>query len=251
MINLQGKVALVTGGSRGIGRSISLLFAEAGCNLAINYRTDHQSATDVRQSARESGVEVIGLQADITERSQVEAMLNSVVREFGRIDIVVNNAGVWKSNPVNAMSGKNLRETIDINLLGGFYVIMAAVPHMIKQKSGLIINISSTAGQRGEPFHSDYAASKGGIISLTKSLAVELAPHNIRVNCVAPGWVDTGMTHAALAGENGRKIKEQIPLGHVASPDELAGPVLFLASDLASFITGEVLNVNGGAVLCG
>ena len=178
-------------------------------------------------------------------------MIDFTIKRFGRIDILVNNAGIWKYAAIDKMTEKQLKETIQTNVNGVFYTTTAAVPQMTKQKSGNIINISSTAGQRGEPLHSHYAASKGAIISLTKSLAVELAPHNIRVNCVAPGWVDTDMSHESLTGEEKEKILGLIPLGRAGTPDEIAGSVLFLTSDLSTFITGEILNVNGGAVLCG
>lgn len=251
MIDLKGKVALITGGSRGIGRATALLFAEAGSDLAINYRMDRHEPTGVATEIQKLGARAIEVKADIGDRKQVEAMMEQVIAEFGKIDILVNNAGVWIRNPINQMSESLLKETIDINLLGTFYTSMAVAPHMIDRRSGTIINISSTAGQRGEAGYSPYAATKGAVISLTKSLATELAPYNIRVNCVAPGWVDTDMSHESLVGSDRDWVLGQIPLGRAASPDELAGPVLFLASDMASFITGEILNVNGGAVLCG
>jgi len=251
MINLKGKVAVVTGGSRGIGRAVVLMFAEAGCDVVINYRIDQTKAQETRKAAEACGVRALEIAADISDRKQVDAMIERVKQTFGRIDILVNNAGIWKENPINDMSEQLLKETLDVNILGTFYPIMAVVPHMIKQQSGNIINLSSTAGQRGEALHSPYAASKGAIISLTKSLAPELADHNIRVNCVAPGWVDTDMSHEALINDERDNILRLIPLGRAGTPEELAGPVLFLASDLAGFITGEILNVNGGAVLCG
>ena len=251
MINLKGKVTLITGGSRGIGRAIALLFAKAGSNLVVNYRTDRGEPLDIIAEAERLGVRAIGIKADVGDRKQVDAMVQQAITEFGCIDVLVNNAGVWVRNPIDQMSEVLLQETIDINLMGTFYTCMAVAPHMIGRRSGTIINISSTAGQRGEAKHSPYAATKGAVISLTKSLATELAPHNIRVNCVAPGWVDTDMSHEALVGPDRDWVFGQIPLGRAASADELAGPVLFMASDMASFITGEILNVNGGAVLCG
>jgi 3-oxoacyl-[acyl-carrier protein] reductase len=181
----------------------------------------------------------------------VEKMIEYAVDQFGKIDILVNNAGVWKHAAIDKMTEEQLKETLELNLSGVFYAITASVPHMIKGKSGNIINISSTAGQRGESFHSHYAASKGALISLTKSLAVELAPHNIRVNCVAPGWVDTDMSHASLVGREKEQILHTIPLGRAGTAEEIAGSVLFLASDLSTYVNGEVLNVNGGSVLCG
>jgi 3-oxoacyl-[acyl-carrier protein] reductase len=251
MINLRDKVAVITGASRGIGKATSLLFAQAGCDLLINYHRDKKAASEVVTGAEKLGVRAEAFQADVSQKKQVEEMIRHAVRQFGRIDILVNNAGIWKHAAIDNMTEEQLRETIDTNLSGIFYAITAAVPHMIKQKSGNIINISSTAGQRGEPFHSHYAASKGAIISLTKSLAVELARHNIRVNCVAPGWVDTDMSHPSLIGEDRETILRTIPLARAGTPEEIAGTALFLASDLATYLTGETLNVNGGAVLCG
>ena len=251
MIDLTGKVSLVTGGSRGIGRAVVLRLAQAGSDVAINYRRDEASAAEVEQAARELGVNARAVQADIADRQQVTAMINTVLDEFGRVDILVNNAGIWVRNPIDSLPPDRLQQTIDANLMGTFYTIMAVVSHMIERGSGTIINISSTAGQRGEAYHSPYAASKGAVQALTKSLAAELAASNIRVNCVAPGWVRTDMSRKALDAEDAQDIRRQIPLGRAATADEIAAPVLFLVSDMASFITGEVLNVNGGAVLCG
>ncbi|UCD94261.1 MAG: 3-oxoacyl-ACP reductase FabG [Candidatus Zixiibacteriota bacterium] len=251
MINLKNKVTLVTGGSRGIGRAVCLLFAGAGSDVIINYRSDRRSAADVRKEAEKLGVRAFEMPADVSDKKQVDAMVETAIREFGKIDVLVNNAGIWKYHPIDEMTDVELKETLDINLLGSFYAAMAVVPHMKERKSGVIINISSTAGQRGEAYHSPYAASKGAVISLTKSLAAELAEYNIRVNCVAPGWVETDISRDALSSEQSGDILRQIPLGRVASPEEIAGPVLFLASDLAGFVTGEILNANGGAVLCG
>jgi len=178
-------------------------------------------------------------------------MVDETVSRFGGIDILVNNAGIWKGSPIDEMSDDDWSEMLEINLTGTFHCIRAAVPSMKAAGFGRIVNVSSTAGQRGEAFHAHYAATKGAVISLTKSLATELAPHGITVNCVAPGWVATDMTSESLAGPERDGIVSAIPLGRVATPEEIAGAVLFLASDLASFVTGEILNVNGGAVLVG
>ncbi|MBN2225957.1 MAG: SDR family oxidoreductase [candidate division Zixibacteria bacterium] len=251
MISLNGKVALITGASRGIGRAVAMLFAKAGCDVIINYRSDAAAAEQTRSKVEALGVRAQAMAADVADRAQVDAMVANAIQTFGRIDILVNNAGIWKHNPIYNMSEELLRETLDVNILGTFYPIMAVVPHMMARKTGNIINISSTAGQRGEAFHSPYAASKGAVISLTKSLAPELAEYHIRVNCVAPGWVDTDMSHEALISDDRENILHLIPLGRAGTAEELAGPVLFLASELSTFITGEILNVNGGAVLCG
>ena len=251
MISLKDKVALITGASRGIGRATALMFARAGCHVVINYRTDHSAADEVRRLVEEQGTRAYVYQADVADKGRVDGMVAAVIKEFGRIDVLVNDAGIWIDNPIDAMTEARLRETVDTNLMGSFFTIMAVVPHMKKQRSGVIINVSSTAGQRGEAYHSPYAATKSAVIGLTKSLAVELVEYNIRVNCIAPGWVETDMSRPSLAGAEKDKVLATIPMGRVATPDELAGPILFLASDLATFITGEVLNVNGGAVLCG
>lgn len=251
MIDLKGKVGLITGASRGIGKASALMLAQTGCDLAINYCNNKKDAEEVAKSAEKLGVKAKTYHADVSKKRQVEEMVTDVIKEFSRIDILVNNAGIWKYAAIDQMSEEQLRETMEVNLNGAFYPITACVPYMIKQKWGNIINISSTAGQRGEPFHSHYAAAKGAVISLTKSLAVELAPYDIRVNCVAPGWVDTDMSHQSLVGEDKEKILQVIPLGRAGTAEEIAGSVLFLASELSTFITGEIINVNGGAVLCG
>jgi 3-oxoacyl-[acyl-carrier protein] reductase len=217
MISLNGKVALITGASRGIGKAAASLFARAGCDVAVNYNLSEASARDAAFRAEKLGVRAKTFRADVSQKTDVERMTEQVVTHFGRIDILVNNAGVWKYAEIEKMTGQQLRETMQLNVEGVFHAITAVLPHMIERKSGNIINVSSTAGQRGEPFHSHYAASKGAVISLTKSLAAELAPHHIRVNCVAPGWVDTDMSHASLMGEERDKILGTIPLGRASS----------------------------------
>jgi 3-oxoacyl-[acyl-carrier protein] reductase len=252
MISLKNKVSLITGGSRGIGRAAARMFAEAGSDVIINFHRNEAEAQSAVDEAVAFGVMAGAYRANVGDKSQVDSMVDAAIRDFGRIDILVNNAGIWIHNPIDVMTEERLRETVDINLMGSFYTAMAVVPHMKKQGSGVIVNISSTAGQRGEAFHSPYAATKSGVIGLTKSLATELVGDNIRVNCVAPGWVDTDMSRPSLDNEEeAAEVLSKIPMGRVGTPEELAGPILFMASDMASFITGEVLNVNGGAVLCG
>ena len=250
IINLTDKVVLITGGSRGIGAAAAELCAQAGANVIINYNTKQSSAKAVVNSIKKHGQNAIAIQADIADSNQVNAMIASSIDMFGHIDVLVNNAGIWTYGAIADMDEKVWNETIQINQTSIFYCCRSVVPHMQRQKFGRIINISSTAGQRGEAFHSHYAASKGAIISFTKSLAAELAPDNILVNAVAPGWVDTDMTTQALK-EQAKEIKSAIPLGRAGFPVEIAGAILFLASDLSSYITGEVINVNGGSVLCG
>jgi 3-oxoacyl-[acyl-carrier protein] reductase len=251
-MDLGGRVALVTGGSRGIGRACCLMLARAGARVAVNYRADEKAAAGVAQVVREAGGEAIALRADVSDSGAAARLVQDSAARWGRLDIVVNNAAVWTDGAIESLDDDALAETIGVNLLGSFHVTRAAVPHLARSPSGgRLIFISSTAGQRGEAGHSHYAASKGALISLTKSLAAELAPRRVLVNCVAPGWVDTDMNDRPFAGGGRAAIEATIPLRRVGTPDEIGGAVVFLASDLATFITGEILNVNGGAVLCG
>lgn len=251
MISLEGRVALVTGGSRGIGQATAGLLARAGADVAVNYRHRADAAEQIVRSIRALGRQAVALGADVSQEAQVREMVEETVHRLGGLDILVANAGVWKRAPVTDMSEEEWDETIDTNLKGVLFAAKYAARFMVEKQAGRLIFISSTAGQRGEAYYSHYAASKGGIISLTKSLAAELAPQGILVNCVAPGWVETDMAAGALAGTGRDEICSMIPLGRVGRPEEIAGAVLFLASDLATFVTGEILNVNGGAVLVG
>ncbi len=253
MINLSGKTAIITGASRGIGAATAIKFAEAGAKaLVLNYNRDRESARLVAAKCEQLGARALPVRADVARPASVEKMVKGAVERFGALDILVANAGIWKRAAIEEMTEREWDETISINLKSIYACCRASARAMIPRRRGTIILVSSTAGQRGEPFHSHYAATKGAIISMTKSLAPELGPRGITVNCVAPGWVATDMTVDALNdSKQRRKIKELIPLGRVATPEEIAGPILFLASDLASHITGEVLNVNGGSVLCG
>ena len=251
MIHLEGRKALITGGSRGIGRATAVLFAKAGCDVAMNYINHKEAAEKVREEIDKIGRECLVFKADISQKDDINLMIKGVMQEWGRIDILVNNAGIWTYGEMGKMSEKTWVETMKINVDGVFYTCNAVVPHMKEKKRGWIISVSSTAAVRGEAFHSHYAASKGALVSFTKSLAVELGPYNIRVNCVAPGWVDTDMCSEVFSDPDFRaKVQESIPLRRIPPPEDIAGPILFLASDLAQHITGEVLNVNGGSVLC-
>ena len=251
MIRFDDKIALITGGSRGIGAATAILFARLGADLTINYFANSRDAENVKSEIEKMGRRCLVVKADMGKRADCERLVKATIDTFGKIDCLVNNAGIWTEARIEEMSDEILDRTVDVNIKGCFYTTTAVVPHMKRRKSGNIIFVSSTAGQRGEAWHSHYAASKGALISLTKSLCPELAADGIRVNCVAPGWVDTDMSHEALIGPDGPEYISYIPLGRAATAGELAAPIVFMASDWASFINGEVLNVNGGAVLAG
>ena len=259
---LEGRAALITGGSRGIGAETVRLFCGAGARVAFYYRQSRDRAAAL---AAECGGQArcITIEQELSSPADGRALVGAAVAAFGRLDILVVNHGVWPAADaaIDEMSEAQWRQTLAVNLDSVFGLVQAAVAQMDAQRGGTrkdgdvtghVVLISSTAGQRGEAFHADYAVTKGALISLTKSLSTELAPRGIRVNCVAPGWVSTEMSAAALADpEQGPKIVAGIPVGRVASPREIAGPVLFLCTPLAGFVSGEVLNVNGGAVLAG
>ena len=250
-IDLAPRTALVTGGSRGIGRAAADILAGAGARVAINYRSDEASANAAVKQIRAAGGEAMALAGDVSKPDDARQLVRDVIQAWERLDIVINNAGIWDEDVAGRGDVEVWDRTYAINLRGAFLVTDAAVPHLIRH-GGSIVFISSTAGQRGEARHSAYAASKGALISYTKSLAEELGPRGVRVNCVAPGWVDTDMSAATLANASRRlEIEKEIPLGRVASAAEIAGPILFLVSDLARHVHGEVVNVNGGSVLAG
>ena len=252
MIDLFDSIALISGGSRGIGAATAEAMASAGANIALIYQKNEKMAIRVSEIVRSFGRECLILNGNVEREIDCRRILRKVLKRFSRVDILVNSAGIWEYGKIGNMSSRAWKRSIDVNLTGTFNMCNACVPFMKKRKSGAIINVSSTAGQRGEAFHSQYAASKGGVIAFTKSLGTELAPFGIRVNCVAPGWVDTDMTHNVLtARASRRQILDTIPRGVPATAEEIAGPIVFLASPLASNIIGEVLNVNGGSVLCG
>jgi len=252
MIDLSGQVAIVTGGSRGIGAATAILLAQAGADVAIVYNRDLRAARKVAQKIHYIGKECLVLKGKVENPVDCRRIVQTVIRKFQRIDIMVNSAGIWEYGEIGNISKKEWEKTIAINLTGTFNMCNLVVPIMKKQKFGRIINVSSTAGQRGEAFHSHYAASKGGVIAFTKSIAVELISSGIRVNCVAPGWVLTDMTSSELKNPpSSKEILKSTPRGRIATPEEIAGPILFLSSKFAENIVGEVLNVNGGSVLCG
>jgi 3-oxoacyl-[acyl-carrier protein] reductase len=251
-LQLRGRVAVVTGGSRGIGRAVVELLSELGANVVVNYVKDQEAAEATVTAARGRGVEAISLQADVSDPTEAEQLIAAAVEHFKRVDILVCNAGIWEGAPLDEMSEDLWDRTMNINLKGTWTVCRAVVSQMKKQRSGKIVMLSSTAGQRGEPNYSNYAASKGAQIAFTKSLAEELGEWGISVNAVAPGWVITEMTKDALGDAKQREaIAMTIPLRKIAEPEDIAGPVVFLCSDWSRHITGEILNVNGGSVLCG
>lgn len=252
MSTLNDQVAVVTGGSRGIGAAIVRLFWQNGARVVFNYRSDRKAAAEVVRSCTSD--QVVAVKADVSRMADAERLVSEAVKRFGRLDILVGNAGIWnpKDIPIDKMTEREWDHSIAVNLKGVYTVTHFAVKQMKKQRSGRIIHISSTAGQRGESLHAQYAAPKGAIISMVKGLSTELAPYNILVNCVAPGWVDTDMARPVLdVPEEAAKVFAAIPLRRVGTPEEIAGPVLFMAGPHSTFITGEILNVNGGAVLVG
>ena len=281
MIRLDGRVVLITGGSRGIGAAAVEMFAAAGARVVFSYHRNRAAAARVARRVRRRGGDVVAVRADLSRVSDARRLVQAVARRFRRLDILVANAGIWNEVdiPIEKLGERDWDRMLDTNLKSVYAVIRFAVPVMKRQPllrsslrlrslrlgsgragqassggqvRGRIIAVSSTAGQRGEAFHAHYAASKGGIISLVKGLSTELAPHGILVNCVAPGWVDTDMARPVLGRAGGRRwVERQIPLGRVGRAEEVAGPILFLASDLATFMTGEIVNVNGGSVLVG
>lgn len=251
-MGLRGRVAVVTGASRGIGRATVERLAEQGADVVVNYLHQEQAARGTVEAALSKGVRALAVRADVSKVVEAEELIRAAVEAFGRLDILVCNAGIWDGAPVEEMSEELWSRVLDINLKGTWAVCRAAVPQMKRQGGGRIVIVSSTAGQRGEAGYSNYAASKGGQISFTKSLASELAPHQINVNAVAPGWVLTEMSSEAYADEDyHRSIERSIPLGRIATADDIARPIVFLCSEWARHITGEILNINGGSVLCG
>ena len=250
MISLVGKRVLVTGGSRGIGRATALLCARAGADVGITYHTRRADAEAVARAVRGLGRRVCISGGDHGDANRVSQMFAELKAAFGGLDGFVANHGVWPATPtpLRSLAPERWRETLRTNVDSIFLTTRAALGLMAP--GGRVVMVGSTAGQRGEAFHADYAASKGAITSLVKSLAVECAP-GVSVNCVAPGWVDTEMTAEPYADGGRERIAATIPLQRIATPDDIAGPILFLLSDLARHITGEILNVNGGSVLCG
>jgi 3-oxoacyl-[acyl-carrier protein] reductase len=251
VFTLTNKKALITGGSRGIGRATALLFARAGADVALSYRTRSEDAAEVVAEIRRTGRSASALACDLADWDSAVTLPRLAAEALGGLDIVVNNAGVWLPTPVHTWSLETIDAVLKPNLYGVIAVSRGAADIMAAAGRGNIIHVASTAGQRGEANYGMYAASKGALIALTKSMAPELIPHGIRVNCVAPGWVETEMSHDALAEAGAATIAATIPAGRAAAPEEIASCILFLAADESSFVHGEILNANGGAVLCG
>lgn len=251
LIDLRGKKAIVTGGSRGIGRATAVLLARAGAEVGISYRARDDEAAAALEEVRRFNGQAWAVASDLGVPDGAAKLFERCDNEFGWLDIFVANAGIWPPEyvPLIDMSDEQWEEMMRANLDSVFYTVREAARRMAD--GGKVIIVSSTAGQRGEAGHSHYAATKGAVISFVKSLAVELAPRDVQVNAVAPGWVDTDMAAPALQAGEREKVVSQIPLGRIGSADDIAGPILFLCSRLSRHITGEILNVNGGSVLCG
>lgn len=247
-IDLTGKTVLITGGSKGIGKSLVQVFFSAGATTVFTYNDSYEDAKKIAKSGRD----IFAFKMDMKNSSEIISTYKQIKSAIGCIDILINNAGIWTKGTIGEITNEILDKTLRINLTGTFILTNEVVKDMKKNKSGKIVNISSTAAQRGEAGHSHYAATKGAINSFTKSLATELGYYNINVNAVAPGWVDTSMNTGVFSNKLYLKNQiEKIPLNRIASPEDIAFPVLFLSSEFARHITGEILNVNGGSVLCG
>lgn len=242
------KVALITGATRGIGKQIAIMLAKEGYNIALNYRTDNDNLKNVKNEIEKLNVKCLAVQGDISNFEDCIKIAKEVIAEFGKIDVLVNNAGITKDMLILRMKEEDFRQVIDVNLVGTFNMIKNVIPYMMKARSGRIINISSVVGISGNAGQSNYSASKAGIIGFTKSIAKELASRNILVNAVAPGFIESDMTNV-LKEEVKENIQEAIPLGRVGNAEDVANVVKFLSSDDSSYITGQVINVDGGMLM--
>jgi len=251
MPDFKGKNVLITGGSRGIGAATVRAFARTGANVAFNYNKNYRAADNLKKECERFGVDIFFQECDVSVYTEVEQFVEKTIERFKQVDILVNNAGIWLEAKLETFTVDQWRKTMQTNLDSVFYFTTLIARHMKEhQIKGNIINLSSTAGQVGELFHPHYAATKGGIISYTKSVALELGPDGIRVNCVAPGWIKSDMTAETMKTEE-EKILKRMALGFIPEPADIANGILFMASDMARAVTGEVLNINAGSVLCG
>lgn len=243
---LGQRVAIITGASRGIGRAVALALAAEGANIVVNYASSSDAAQQVVTAITDAGGNAIALQADVSKTEQVDALIKETLEKFGRIDVLVNNAGITRDTLLLRMKPEDWQAVIDLNLTGVFLCTRAVSKVMLKQKEGRIVNITSVAGQMGNPGQANYSAAKAGVIGFTKTVAKELASRGITVNAVAPGFIATDMTSNIKAEE----ILKYIPLARFGQPEEVAGMVRFLAADpAAAYITGQVFNVDGGMVM--
>jgi 3-oxoacyl-[acyl-carrier protein] reductase len=251
LIDLTGTTALVTGGSRGVGRATALLLARAGASVGIAFRSRRADADAVVTELEGLGVRAWAQQGDLAKPEDASALFARAAEEFEGLDIFIGNHGVWPpvDTPVAEMTDDQWHATMAANLHSVFYTCRAAARAL--REDGRLVLVGSTAGQRGEAYHADYASSKGAMISFVKGFCIELAPRGITVNCVAPGWIDTEMSASAYKGEERESVARAIPIGRIATAEDVAGPIVFLCSALGRHITGEILNINGGAVLVG
>lgn len=245
---LNGKIAVVTGASRGIGKAIAMKFAQLGATVVINYNGSAQKAEEVKQSITADGGRAVIMQCNVADYDACEAFIKEVIDQFGRIDILVNNAGITKDGLIMRMSEEDFTSVVDVNLKGTFHCIRFASRQMMKQRSGRIINMSSVVGISGNAGQINYAASKAGVIGMTKSAAKELASRGITVNAIAPGYIETDMTNV-LSDKVKEETLKQIPLGRMGQTEDIAAAAAFLASDEAGYITGQVLAVDGGMAI--
>lgn len=243
---LENKVAIVTGGSRGIGEAIAFKLAESGAHIAFTYVSSDEKAKSLEEKLKSLGVKAKSYKSNAANFQECEALVNEVIKEFGQIDICVNNAGISKDNLLLRMSPEQWEEVINTNLTSVFNMTKHVIRPMMKARSGSIINMSSIVGMRGNAGQSSYAASKAGIIGFTKSIAAELGSRNIRCNAIAPGFVETDMTHYLKEGEAAKAFLDKIPLGRFGSAEEIANVTLFLASEMSSYVTGQVISTCGG-----
>lgn len=244
----MSKVAFITGGTRGIGRQIALTLAKAGMNIVVNYRTENEDLEITKKEIEKQGVKCFGVQGDVSNFEDCERMTKEIIEKFEKIDVLVNNAGITKDCLLMRMKKEDFEDVINVNLVGTFNVTKNIIPYMMKQRSGRIINISSVVGVSGNAGQTNYSASKAGIIGFTKSLAKEVASRNILVNAVAPGFIETKMTDV-LKDEVKEEISKTIPLKRMGTPEDVANVVEFLASEKSSYITGQVINVDGGMLM--